>query len=195
MCDGGRWFAVPADAKVSELRGSVLSMDEHEAREREESAQPAGALRLLGGVASLVASVKVSNLARWALERAALELVTEQNERARAKVDAERAALVTEIRKRRAERNSALAFQLALHEIPGPQALARRLRVSVAWSDLEQIPIGGYGREAEPTEGVVAAYAGRVFVVVQLRKPEGWDPVWCLLSLSGDVCGYTEGGA
>ena len=133
-------------------------------------------------------AVATSNLVRWAMTWAATEIAKE-NERARAaqtsKRDAERAALVSEIRKRRAEGGSALAFQLAPHE-------ARATRPPVAWSELEQIPIGGYDREAEPTEGVVAAYAGRVFIVVQLRRPAGWDPVWCLLSLSGDVCGFTE---
>ena len=62
----------------------------------------------------------------------------------------------------------------------------------MGWQELEQIPIGGSPRFDVPTEGAVVAYAGRVSVVVQLRRPAGWDPVWCLLSLSGDVCGFTE---
>lgn len=136
-------------------------------------------------------AVATSNLVRWAMTWAATEIARE-NERARAaqtsKRDAERAALVSEIRKRRAEAGASLAFQLAPHEL---RAGADDAWYRIAWTALEQIPIGGYGREADPTEGVVAAYAGRVFVVVQLRRSNGWDPVWCLLSLSGDVCGYT----
>ena len=142
-----------------------------------------------------VAAVGMSNLGRWAMAWAAMEIAKE-NERARAaqtsKRDAERAALVSEIRKRRAEADPAFAFQVAPHELP----LIVRDRVRkwqpVGWQELEQIPIGGSPRFDVPTEGAVVAYAGRVSVVVQLRRPAGWDPVWCLLSLSGDVCGFTE---
>lgn len=143
-------------------------------------------------------AVATSNLVRWAMTWAATEIARE-NERARAaqtsKRDAERAeraALVSEIRKRRAEADPAFAFQVAPHELP----LIVRDRVRqwqpVGWQELEQIPIGGSPRFDVPTEGAVVAYAGRVSVVVQLRRPAGWDPVWCLLSLSGDVCGFTE---
>lgn len=139
-------------------------------------------------------AVATSNLVRWAMTWAATEIARE-NERARAaqtsKRDAERAALVSEIRKRRAEADPAFAFQVAPHELP----LIVRDRVrqwQVGWQELEQIPIGGSPRFDVPTEGAVVAYAGRVSVVVQLRRPAGWDPVWCLLSLSGDVCGFTE---
>ena len=163
-----------------------LTFSEVEAPEDEEGK---GIARSLTQAAlGYVAAVGMSNLGRWAMTWAAMEIAKE-NERARAaetsKRDAERAALVSEIRKRRAEADPSLAFQLAPHE-------ARATRPPVAWSELEQIPIGGYGREAEPTEGAVVASAGRVFIVVQLRRPAGWDPVWCLLSLSGDVCGFTE---
>jgi len=146
-----------------------------------------------------VAAAGVSNLVRWAMTWAASEIARE-NAKAQAeqnaKRDAERAALVKEIRKRRAETDPALAFQLAPGELSprsGWTGMPGEPLQVVPWSELEQIPIGGYGHEAKPTEGVVAAYAGRVFVVVQLRRHEGWDPVWCLLSLSGDVCGYTGG--
>lgn len=109
-----------------------------------------------------------------------------------AKRDAERAALVKEVRKRRAETDPALAFQLAPAELGLIQRDRIRTWQPVGWQELEQIPIGGTQRFDVPTEGAVVAYAGRVFVVVQLRRPAGWDPVWCLLSLSGDVCGFTE---
>lgn len=139
------------------------------------------------------AAAGVSNLVRWAMTWAASEIARE-NAKAQAeqnaKRDAERAALVTEIRKRRAEAGATRAFQLAPGELGWTGMPGKPVQV-VPWSELEQVPIGGYGREAEPTEGVVAAYKGRVFVVIQLRRAEGWDPVWCLLSLSGDVCGHT----
>lgn len=142
-----------------------------------------------------VAAVGVSNLVRWAMTWAATE-IAKDNERARAaqtsKRDAERAALVSEIRKRRAEADPAFAFQLAPAELGLIQRDRIRTWQPVGWQELEQIPIGGAPRFDVPTEGAVVAYAGRVFIVVQLRRPAGWDPVWCLLSLSGDVCGFTE---
>lgn len=178
-----------------------LCFSEVEPEEPEEPAERAPA-SLPRAALGYVAAVATSNLVRWAMTWAATE-ITKENERARvaqtSKREAERAALVSEIRARRTEADPMLgdadparAFQLAQREL----FMVTRGRVPsvrpVPWSELEQIPIGGYEREAQPTEGVVAAHAGRVFVVVQLRKPEGWDPVWCLLSLSGDVCGWTE---
>lgn len=167
-----------------------LCFEEVEPEEVEPEHVPASLPRAVLGY---VAAASASNFVRWAMTWAATEVANE-NERTRvaqtSKRNAERAALVNEIRKRRAEKTSALAFQLSQFE-----ARLQGRSASVSWAELEQIPLGGYDREAHPTEGVVAAYEGRVFVVVQLRKPEGWDPVWCLLSLSGELCGYTEAGA
>ena len=147
-------------------------------------------------------AVATSNLVRWAMTWAATEIAKE-NERARAaetsKRDAERAALVSEIRRRRTEADPMLgaadparAFQLAPREL----FMVTESRVPsvkpVPWVELGQVPIGGTPRFDVPTEGAVVAHAGRVFIVVQLRRPAGWDPVWCLVSLSGDVCGFTE---
>lgn len=163
------------------------------------SAEVASLPRAIG---SFVVAKGISNLMRWAMTWAASEIARE-NAKAQAeqnaKRDAERAALVKEIRTRRVqvigEGDQALAFQLAPRELFMVTASRAPSIKPVPWVELDQIPIAGTPRFDVPTEGVVAAYAGRVFVIVQLRRHEGWDPVWCLLSLSGDVCGYTEGGA
>lgn len=179
-----------------------LTFCEVEAPEDDEGEGVAVPRSLPQAVLGYATAVATSNLVRWAMTWAATEIAKE-NERARAaqtsKRDAERAALVSEIRRRRTEADPifgaadpARAFQL----VPRELFMVTESRVPsvkpVPWVELGQVPIGGTPRFDVPTEGAVVAYAGRVFVVVQLRRPAGWDPVWCLLSLSGDVCGFTE---